>query len=92
MDAALLLYILNDEFMVRANLKTVQALGNLQQLTEMRNQSVLAHGYKSISQQDSEQLERRARHFLATYWSLAYPDRDLDEQLKQLCFLRELEA
>lgn len=90
MDAAVLLCALEDDLVREAGLDTADSLGNLRRLTEIRNRSVLAHGYQSISKEDSEQLERRARHILESYWRLAHPGQALDEQIHELRFLKRL--
>lgn len=70
MDAAMLLYALEDEFMVRAKLRTPRAIANLRELAEIRNGSVLAHGYHTISAEQSESLRGRAEHLLSVFWQL----------------------
>lgn len=90
MDAAVLLCALNDELVHEAGLTSGESLGNLRRLTEIRNRSVLAHGYQSILKEDSEQLEKRARHILKSYWRLEYRDENLDDRIRELRFLKRL--
>ncbi|MCS7159267.1 MAG: hypothetical protein RMJ19_02240 [Gemmatales bacterium] len=89
MDAAVLLCVLEDELMKRAELCSEDALGHLRQLAELRNQSVLAHGYRSVSREDAQNLQSRAKHILRVYWQLTYPEQDLDQRLQALRFLKE---
>jgi len=91
MDAAVLLCALGDELMAQAGLDKAESLGNLRQLTEIRNRSVLAHGYQSVSKDDSEKLGKRAHHILKSYWQLAKPKEDLDERIQELRFIQRLE-
>lgn len=66
--AATLLYALDDEFIVKTNLNTPSAVANLRDLAEIRNSSVLAHGYHTITSEQSERLRSRAEHLLAVFW------------------------
>ncbi|GBD36623.1 hypothetical protein HRbin36_01748 [bacterium HR36] len=90
MDAAVLLCALEDQLMREAHLHSAESLGNLRRLTEIRNRSVLAHGYQSISHQESAELEKRAKHILNSYWRLTYPDQNLEQRIEQLRFLKNL--
>jgi len=91
MDAAVLLCALEDELARQASLDRPESLKNLLGLTEIRNQSVLAHGYKSVSHDDCAELQKRAFHILSTYWKITYPEEDLDALLHRLAFLTRLE-
>jgi CRISPR-associated protein (TIGR02710 family) len=68
--AATLLYSLEDEFMVKAKLNTPGAIANLRDLAEIRNSSVLAHGYRTVTPDQSERLRVRAEHLLSVFWQL----------------------
>ena len=68
MHAAQLLYALGDEFMVRSQQNSPEAISNLRNLAEIRNSSVLAHGYRTITPKQSETLLLRAEHLLSVFW------------------------
>jgi CRISPR-associated protein (TIGR02710 family) len=68
--AAVLLYSLDDEFMLKAKLNTPGAIANLRDLAEIRNSSVLAHGYRTVTPDQSERLRVRAEHLLSVFWQL----------------------
>jgi CRISPR-associated protein (TIGR02710 family) len=67
-QAAILLYALDDEFIAKSNLNSAAAISNLRNLAEIRNRSVLAHGYRTITSDQSERLRSRAEHLLSVFW------------------------
>ncbi|MCS7269870.1 MAG: TIGR02710 family CRISPR-associated CARF protein [Gemmataceae bacterium] len=91
MDAAVLLCALDDDLIHHTGLHTPEALGNLRQLTEIRNRSILAHGYNSVTKEGSAELEGRAWHILEKYWQITHPEQQLREYCKQLRFLRNFD-
>ena len=59
-NSAALLLAVEDKMLGRAG----QTLGNLRRLGKLRNDSVLAHGYVSVSKTDSQQLQVAAERLL----------------------------
>lgn len=89
MSAAVILTALDDELIAKAGIKGAKALANLDMLITTRNQSVLAHGDKPVTDKQSKLLEAKARLLLRTHWSLAQPPRgDVEELVASLRFLR----
>ncbi|WP_147252630.1 TIGR02710 family CRISPR-associated CARF protein [Micromonospora endolithica] len=85
--AARLLACTDDDFAKRAGLTNQRAIRNLADLTAARNKSVLAHGFKPIDVESSENLGRRAFFYLKTIWELHRPAEDLDDLRKHLAFV-----
>ncbi|MFT4975232.1 MAG: hypothetical protein ACI8S6_001119, partial [Myxococcota bacterium] len=87
-DTAALLYLLKDPMLRRAELHTLKALGHLRQLGEIRNMSILAHGYESVSEAEALQLAARAKLLLSAVWTGMKRTDDMDQTLTELAFLQ----
>jgi CRISPR-associated protein (Cas_Cas02710) len=61
---------LDDEYMLKAKLNSPGAIANLRDLAEIRNNSVLAHGYRTVTPDQSERLRARAELLLSVFWQL----------------------
>ncbi|WP_431912757.1 TIGR02710 family CRISPR-associated CARF protein [Micromonospora carbonacea] len=86
-QAATLLYSLNDEFAARAGLNTPAAIANLRELAEIRNNSILAHGYRTVTPDQSERLRVRAEHLLSVFWRLYGTGSDVRALCDRLRFI-----
>ncbi|MFE9658037.1 TIGR02710 family CRISPR-associated CARF protein [Micromonospora sp. NPDC006431] len=86
-QSATLLYSLGDEFAAKAKLNTPSAIANLRDLAEIRNNSVLAHGYRTITPEQSERLRGRAEHLLSIFWQLHGTDTDVRALCGRLQFI-----
>ncbi|KYF48531.1 hypothetical protein BE04_37725 [Sorangium cellulosum] len=88
MDCAILLFAVGDELLPRAGMRDVKAVKDLQGLANVRNQSILAHGYKSVATKNVEGLRRKARALLKAHWELSMQPEPFDEAEKKLRFAR----
>lgn len=89
-DAALLLYIMEDPFIERFRLGSTKALKHLRGLADIRNRSILAHGTKQIGQEDSRKLGDFALRGLRELWKLSGDRRKIDDQISELRFAKKL--
>lgn len=87
-DAAVLLCVVGDRLPPAAHIKTPKALGHLRQLAQIRNRSVLAHGFETIGAERSETLQKKAHQVLRAFWSLNGFDEQVDELYRRLAFVR----
>jgi len=87
MAAAILLTAERDELALRAGLDDPTTLDDLRGLARMRNQSVLAHGFGSITDAQTKLLQERAEGFLRIYWDLHGDGGDVDELCQSLVFI-----
>ncbi|MGN9785416.1 TIGR02710 family CRISPR-associated CARF protein [Nonomuraea sp. ZG12] len=85
--AVLLLYALGDDFMSQAGLHTPSSVKSLRDLAAVRNDSVLAHGYRTISPAQSDKLSARAKHLLTVFWKLHGPPADVQTLCQRLRFV-----
>jgi CRISPR-associated protein (TIGR02710 family) len=90
MDAAILLYILNDQAVRLLNFDSEKALRHLRGVTEARNRSVLAHGTTSIGPELSRQLGSHAVRCLRVCWALVHPDNQPDRLIDTLRFVEDV--
>jgi CRISPR-associated protein (TIGR02710 family) len=86
--AAVLLRVLDDPLAAAARLDGVEALCKLEELVKARNDSILAHGEKPISEKELAPLTERATQILHAYWALHHPGEDLDGRRAELAFIR----
>jgi hypothetical protein len=89
LDSALLLSCLDDPLVVDTRQNTPDALRSLRSLAEVRNRSVLAHGYQTVNAEDVDRLAKRAQFILRAFWRLCRPEEDLDARCAELRFLHE---
>ncbi|WP_033441819.1 TIGR02710 family CRISPR-associated CARF protein [Saccharothrix sp. NRRL B-16314] len=87
-SAAVVLRVLDDDLLRLAGLWEVDELRSLRDLARVRNDSVLAHGDRSVSKTDSEQLNSMAQSVVRAYWTLHHADENLDELRARLRFIR----
>jgi CRISPR-associated protein (TIGR02710 family) len=85
---AVLLAALGDPLAESAGLAGPAELRELRDLAEARNQSVLAHGTQPVRVEVSQQLHVKALAVLRAYWSVHYPEDDVDQLRQVLAFVR----
>jgi hypothetical protein len=90
MSAAVLLHVLKDPLLKRINITDVKGISHLSKQAEARNQSVLAHGYHSVSPGDCDQLRSTAQRCLRALWGLHQPEEDIDALCATLAFVRDI--
>lgn len=89
-NSAALLLALDDPLLPNAGYVPPGGLGHLKALTDLRNSSILAHGSRSVSEDDCRQLEAAAKRFLHRLFDLSgwtFPGRGLDDACDRLSFL-----
>jgi hypothetical protein len=91
MNAAALLFAMNDQLLVKATLDTPKGLQHLFRLGETRNRSVLAHGFRSVSPEQSRDLRGTALQVLRAFWRLHRPKEDVDDRCRILQFVQGIQ-
>jgi hypothetical protein len=89
LDAAILLYVLEDDMLKRIRIRDERGLSHLAGLTSARNSSLLAHGDRRVSKDQCEALEGEVRNILRALWALQRPDDDVDTVCESLRFLED---
>jgi len=69
-DAALILLALNDELIEKAYKKDKSKFGEIIDIGNLRNRSILAHGTKPLTQKDSNRVQLFAERFLLSFWDI----------------------
>jgi CRISPR-associated protein (TIGR02710 family) len=87
MDAALLLHVLADPMVAEVGLTNPKALAHLKGMVNSRNDSVLAHGIRSVERKACEKLENFALRGLRAFWKLEYGEESVDERIATLKFV-----
>jgi CRISPR-associated protein (TIGR02710 family) len=87
MDTALLLYALDDPLIQRLGLATDKALRHLKDVIRVRNESVLAHGTKTIDPKLREELRSLARRSVHAFWELEFGRESVGDRIATLTFL-----
>lgn len=85
---ALLLRAERDELLGQAHFDQPKALTSLRNLMSVRNKSILAHGYRSVSEKDCNDLRGPAERLLSAYWTLNNERTPFKKALENLRFLR----
>jgi hypothetical protein len=88
MAAAVLLHVLDPEFLGHAKLAGYKALSHLKGLATTRNRSVLAHGERPVKPEAAQMLAVRARFALDAHWWAVQADGDVADLCRRLQFLR----
>jgi CRISPR-associated protein (TIGR02710 family) len=89
MTSALLLFSLEEDALLPgAHIHDIKALHHLRRQTDIRNNSILAHGFKTIKREQCKELESLARRLLQSFWSQHQPGKPLDEVIEELTFLQ----
>jgi CRISPR-associated protein (TIGR02710 family) len=89
MDCALVLLAVQDELFARAGMSDQRFFfSQLQGLATVRNRSILAHGYASVSKKNVDDLRQRARELVQAYWELAGQPEPFHIAEKQFHFAR----
>ncbi|MGW4794230.1 hypothetical protein ACWEPC_17695 [Nonomuraea sp. NPDC004297] len=89
-DAVLLLHVLEDELLPAAQIIDFNGIGYIRTLVEGRNDSVLAHGEKSVDTKQCEDLHARALVNLRAFWRLHHTEENVDERIDILRFVTEV--
>ncbi len=87
-DGALLLRAQRDDLLEMARFGEAKALAHLRNLTTTRNRSILAHGYRSVSEKDCKELRSPAERLLQAYWTLESEATPFKKAMEELRFLR----
>jgi hypothetical protein len=82
--------VLKDPLLRRINITDVKGLSHLAKQAEARNQSVLAHGYHSVTPDECRLLRSTAQRCLRGLWGLHEPDEDIDALCATLAFVRDI--
>lgn len=90
MDTALLLYALDDPLIQRLGLATDKGLRHLKDVIRVRNESVLAHGTKTIDRRLGKELSSLALRSVRAFWELEFGSESVDERIATLTFLVDL--
>ncbi|MEJ3742491.1 TIGR02710 family CRISPR-associated CARF protein [Actinomycetes bacterium KLBMP 9797] len=87
MDTALLLYVLGDPMIRRLDLTSDKGLRHLKDIIRVRNESVLAHGTKTIDPRLSKELGSLALRSVRAFWELEFGNESVDDRIATLKFL-----
>jgi len=87
MDTALLLYALGDPLIRRLNLSSDRGLRHLKDIIRVRNDSVLAHGTKTIDPELGAKLGSLALRSIQAFWELEFGTENVDDRIAILTFL-----
>ncbi len=87
MSSAALLHISQDPLLADAGHGGLSGLNKLQNLGRIRNTSVLAHGFRPVTEDDASKLRRCARKMLHALWRSGGGSQKLEELLGDLRFL-----
>jgi CRISPR-associated protein (TIGR02710 family) len=87
MDAALLLFVLDDPMLKKLDLTTDKALRHFKGRLLARNKSVLAHGTETIDEALSGDLGRLATRSVRAFWALEFDGENIDERIATLEFV-----
>lgn len=82
LNLAVILQVLNDPILREAGFK--DPIPQLNKVAETRNSSVLAHGFKSIPEDDSKGIMRLAERILSSYWRLTVNESSLGKDLHEM--------
>lgn len=88
MNAAGILYCLRNPFTGLAEIDTPERLKHLLKLAESRNQSVLAHGYQTITADQGKSLRHKALVIAGAFWKTYHNCEDLKDLCESLTFTR----
>jgi CRISPR-associated protein (TIGR02710 family) len=87
-SSAALLAALGDPLAELTGLSRPAEIRVLWELTDARNQSVLAHGKEPVSAEVSQRLHEHAMAVLKAFWALHHSAEDLDHLRRTLAFVR----
>lgn len=89
MEAAIVLFVLEDAMLPAIGIRGLGGLRHLRALADSRNQSVLAHGDTAVSKGNCEKLKQQALVHLRGFWGLREPDQDVDQRIEIVRFITE---
>jgi hypothetical protein len=90
MDGALLLAALSDPIATELGLSDLKFLNYLKTTVDARNDSVLAHGMRTVEPDYCRKLENLALRCLRAFWKLEQGAEKLDERIATLKFVVEV--
>lgn len=91
LDSAMVLAAIGDELLVALSSQHsghASLLKALRGVGESRNQSVLAHGTTTVTEEQLKRLEVQSRKVLLAFWTLHGSEQDPDGTLRDLAFVR----
>lgn len=88
LDGAMLLHTQGDPLLEQAQFGSTKAIAHLRNLTTVRNRSILAHGYRSVSEKDCKELRAPAEQMLSAYWTLNAEAVPFKKAIQNLRFVR----
>lgn len=88
MNAAILLRAVDDRLLEDVDMHSVRGLQRLKKIGEIRNQSVLAHGFERITEEQSNTLRRISEKIFDAFWSLHGDTPSLKETYQPLRFVK----
>ena len=92
MNAALLLRVVGDELLQRVQMHEVRGLRKLKTIGEIRNRSVLAHGFERITEERSRELRMISRKIFDAFWDIHGEASSLEEKIEPLRFVKMEES
>jgi len=91
-SSAIILLVLRDPLLKDAGFPTASSIGQIRHLGEIRNSSILAHGFNSISEAEAKSIMKVAERLLNAYWRLTVKDdtfgKDIMEIYQNIKFIR----
>ena len=88
MNAALLLAAIKAPLLNKVNMGSVRGLNRLQSIASIRNESILAHGFKRITTRESEELRQIAEKIFSEFWLIHADRASLKETYQPLQFIK----
>ena len=88
MNAALLLAAVEDGLLEKVGMNSVRGLKRLQKIGAIRNQSVLAHGFERITEEQSQTLNKIAENIFEHFWGFHGDGTSLEETYAPLQFVK----
>jgi len=85
---ALLLLAERDELLPQADFGAPKTLTSLRGLISVRNNSILAHGYRSVTENNCNSLRGPAERLLSAYWTLNNEPMPFKKAMEDLRFLK----
>ena len=88
-EALILLHVVDDAMLPAATINGLSGIGQVRDLVDRRNKSVLAHGAESVTKGQCDKLRARALQNLRAFWRLHQPEQNVDERIETLRFVAE---
>lgn len=88
-EALILLHVVDDAMLPAATINGLSGIGQVRDLVDRRNKSVLAHGAESVTKGQCDKLRARALQNLRAFWRLHQPEQNVNERIETLRFVAE---